>query len=617
LVRKDFVIGTAGHVDHGKSLLVKALTGIDPDRLPEEKARYMTIELGFAHLIFPDGTRVGIVDVPGHSRYVHNMAIGVHGLDAALLVVAADEGIMPQTLEHLQILKLMNVTKLIPVITKIDLATQEIIDSVCADVLDTLNAYGITLKSCVRVSAVTGQGVENLKSEILSLVSSIKEYPYKGYARLPIDRVFTIAGLGTVVTGTLVDNSFKEGDEVEIVPTGLTGKIRGIQQYGTPTKEASPRSRTALNIAGIPHSQISRGMVVVPKGACIPSTRFDAIYLHVNNQRDLKNSSKIICFVGAAEIPARVIYLDNSVSSDIIRFIRIELEQGTAAKRDDRYIIRSAAKDTTLGGGIIIDPYPNRRYSQSRQLLSLYKQIAQGKHEYHILVELSKGQLWAELNTLSNAIPIDQPVLESHISKLSAENLIKIIANHYIVSAETTEQIKQRVLTLIAKTPQASIDAGRLRQLLSVPAPVVKHILNELETAGFVTVEGNAVKTINLRQYLPKSAEELMNKIASYGLNVPSLSELITDQKQKHDFNLLVQKGYVVRLSQQIAVDKNTYEQAKAKIIEFLKERGQATVAEIRDILGSTRRPVIALLEKLDAEKVTLRVNDKRILRHR
>ncbi|MGD8597885.1 MAG: selenocysteine-specific translation elongation factor, partial [Anaerolineae bacterium] len=390
------VVGTAGHVDHGKSTLVKALTGIDPDRLKEEKEREMTIDLGFAWLALPSGERIGIVDVPGHKDFIKNMLSGVGGIDAALFVVAADEGVMPQTREHLAILDLLQVRGGVVALTKIDMAEDEDwLDLVEADLLDVLEDTVLDGAPVVRCSARTGEGLEAVVAELDRFLSSSAPRRDVGRPRLPVDRVFTIPGFGTVVTGTLSDGTLHVGQEVEIQPSGLKARIRGLQTHKEKIEEAVPGSRVAINLTGVSKDEIARGEVVTVPGWLRPTMLVDC---HLRYLPDaplpLKHNAAVNFFSGAAETQARVRLLGTrTLAPGDEGWVQIRLAQPVTLVKGDRYIIRQPSPSVTIGGGIVVNPFPGRRHRRFRpEVIEQLETLAHGTPEEILLQNLERQQ---------------------------------------------------------------------------------------------------------------------------------------------------------------------------------------------------------------------------------
>ena len=376
------VIGTAGHVDHGKSTLVTALTGINPDRLKEEQEREMTIDLGFAWMALPDGEPVGIVDVPGHRDFIENMLAGVGGIDAVLFVVAADEGVMPQTREHLTILDILQVQGGVIALTKCDLVDDpEWLELVKNDVRQAVQGTILADAPLVAVSAFTGAGLDELKNTLGAVLAERLPRPDLGRPRLPVDRVFSMPGFGTVVTGTLVDGVFRIGDEVEILPGGLRGRVRGLQAHKHSEESAAPGSRTAINIAGLSHEQVRRGDVIAHPGVYLPTSWLDVHFrLVADASSPLKHNTECKLFIGAAEVPVRLRLLG---SEELLPgqegWLQLELRQPVVAMRGDNYLLRRPSPGETLGGGVVVDPQPAGRHKRfDAEILQQLETLAQG-----------------------------------------------------------------------------------------------------------------------------------------------------------------------------------------------------------------------------------------------
>ena len=415
------VIGTAGHVDHGKSTLVHALTGIDPDRLREEKEREMTIDLGFAWLSLPPahdappgtpGEQVGVIDVPGHIDFIKNMLAGVGGIDAALFVVAADEGVMPQTREHLAILDLLQVSAGVVALTKIDAVSEEgWLDLVEADLREVLRGTCLGQAPIVPVSARTGAGLPALKQALADVLAQAPPRRDQGQPRLPVDRVFTVAGFGTVVTGTLSDGQFRVGDEVEIVPAGLKARIRGMQTHKKSVEVGLPGSRLAVNLTGVHPDELRRGMVIARPGALQPTTMVDARLRLVRGeagQPPLRHSQPVDFFSGAAEVPARVRLLDaEQLAHGSSGWVQLVLEAPVALAPGDRFIIRQASPSLTLGGGNVVNPHPRRRWRRFQpDLLAQLETLARGTPEDLVLHAL-QGHEPMPLKAVAEASGLD------------------------------------------------------------------------------------------------------------------------------------------------------------------------------------------------------------------
>ncbi|HUS15670.1 MAG TPA: selenocysteine-specific translation elongation factor, partial [Chloroflexia bacterium] len=398
-----YVLGTAGHVDHGKSTLVKALTGIDPDRLQEEKEREMTIDLGFAWLRLPGGAEVSVVDVPGHERFIKNMLAGVGGIDAALLVIAADEGPMPQTAEHLNILHLLGVDRGLVVITKRDLVDADWLDLVQEEVRDRLAGTTLAGAPLVPVSARTGAGLDDLKTAIAALLARTTPRVDRGRPRLPIDRVFSVAGFGTVVTGTLVDGSLQTGQEIEIVPGGLKSRVRGLQSHKHKAEVAPPGGRVAVNVGGLAVDDLHRGQVVTTPGWLHATTRIDArLHLLPDAPKPLAQNAILDLFAGAAESSCRVTLLDaEKLEPGRAGWVTLRLLTPVPVVKGDRFILRQPSPSVTIGGGVVIDAHPRRHRRFDPAIIRALETLERGTPEE--LVVQALGTEAGEVRTVLDA----------------------------------------------------------------------------------------------------------------------------------------------------------------------------------------------------------------------
>ena len=392
---KHLILGTAGHIDHGKTSLVKALTGIDTDRLKEEKARGITIELGFAHLELPGGIRFGIVDVPGHEKFVRAMVSGVGGMDLVMLVVAADEGLMPQPREHLDILRLLGVKSGLVALTKSDMVDTDWLALVTEEVREFVAGSFLEDAPIVAVSSRTGEGLHDLRQELSRLAEKAAEKKREGLFRLPVDRVFTVSGFGTVVTGTLLAGESRVGDELEILPSGREGKVRGIQAHASKTEKGQAGQRLAINLQGIDLDQVQRGDVVVPRDAFRATRAVDVRLDYLSSApRDLKHRATLRLHSATYEVPAQEILLDRNVlKTGESEHVQLRLREPALLLSGDSYILRVSSPATTVGGGTVLDPFPPRRRRRSSEALQLLDALASGEHQQTIALIIKQSLL--------------------------------------------------------------------------------------------------------------------------------------------------------------------------------------------------------------------------------
>jgi selenocysteine-specific elongation factor len=608
------ILGTAGHIDHGKSTLVKALTGIDPDRLAEEKQRGMTIDLGFAHMRLPDGRQLGIVDVPGHARFIRNMLAGAHGIDAVLLVVAADEGLMPQTREHLEIVDLLEVRRGLVALTKIDLVDTAWRQLVEGEVAEALRGTTVEGARIVGVSAISGEGMEDLKAAIADLFAQAEPKSDVGRPRLPIDRVFTMSGFGTVVTGTLVDGTLAVGDELDVVPHGRSTRIRGLQQYNEAVAEAVPGSRVAANLTGIEKKDLSRGDVLARHSTLATTRRIDAHVRVVSSAgRPLRHGAELLLHTGTAEVGARAIVLDgDSIDPGGEGWVQLYLDHPIAAATQDRFVLRLPSPSATVGGGRFAD-------------------VAPRKHPRHDAATRASLQSRAAGNVLQEELrkyPRGVSVAAFLKASLAAEpDLSRLIARRvgdWILDADAWSALALRARgELEAYHRDHPLRQGmpreELRSRLGLQGGVFGAAIKGLVADG-VLQERDADLALSSHQVAIESGEgpaaRLLETLGSQPFTPPSIAEAMRASGAGPEVvRALAQRGDLVRVSEDTAFTRAAYDQAVLAVKGLIATHGSVSVAQLRDHLGATRRPVLALLEHLDAERVTRRVGDARVLR--
>ncbi len=616
-----FVLGTAGHVDHGKSLLVKALTGIDPDRLKEEKERGMTIDLGFAWLTLPGGREVSIVDVPGHERFIKNMLAGVGGIDMALLIIAADEGVMPQTREHLAILDLLGMKNGIVVITKKDLVDSEMLELVTLDIEETLKGTTLAKSQIIPVSAMTGENLPILIKAIDSMLNNTSPKRDIGKPRLPIDRIFTIAGFGTVVTGTLIDGKLSKGQEVEIVPSSVKTHIRGLQTHKQTSDTATPGSRVAANLMNISIEQISRGDVLTTLGWLKASRTLDVkLRLLVSAPRALEHNAQVTLHTGSAESQAKVRLLDASeVKPGDTAFAQIVLDTPIAAVKDDLFIIRSPQE--TLGGGQILDTKAKRhRRFESSTIEQLQKKEGGGA-EAVILASLD-AQKPIELGKLAATCNLPAKEIEGAIASLAERKDVVILGEkveRLIYSAQAWAAIKQSVGQTLEKFHRdyplrQGMAKEELKDKIKAPAKFFDSAIKQLSSEGILNESGPTVHTPG---HQVKLTPELQKKIDVYikALAIVPFSPPTETTIEPELLSILIGQRKVVKVTDNVVFTADAYDKMVQNTIDHIKTHKQITIAEVRDMLQTSRKYALALMEYLDNQKITRRVGDGRVLR--
>jgi selenocysteine-specific elongation factor len=627
------VIGTAGHVDHGKSTLVMALTGINPDRLKEEREREMTIDLGFAWMTLPNGELVGIVDVPGHRDFIENMLAGVGGIDAVIFVVAADEGVMPQTREHLIILDILQVQGGVIALTKSDLVSDpEWLDLIKTDVHQVVQGTVLADAPMVAVSALTGAGLSDLIQALNGVLAQKMPRPDLGRPRLPVDRVFTMPGFGTVVTGTLTDGEFHTGDEVEILPEGLRGRIRGLQSHKSKEEVALPGSRTAINITGISHEQVKRGDEVVHLGTYQPTQWLDVHFrLVADSSSILKHNSECKLFIGTSEVNTRLRLLG---SDELLPgqdgWLQLELHQPVVAVRGDHYLLRRPSPGETLGGGIVVDPHPKKRH----------KRFDEGMiGQLQILAEGTPAELLLRASLLSGAAPVHEVVARSRLPLAQAvEALSELVASGQLIALEkgnvtpesdvlaiTQQQWNEMALKVVHEV-QTYLQAYPLRQglpreqlksRLKLSPRVFNSLLRKcstekllVETGTLVSIPGREVKYSASQQ---EKVNLLLARFAGAPYSPPSIKDCQVEIGEEL-YNSLIGMDRLVQVSPDVVFRRQDYDHLLGEVRRHLETKGTLTVAEFRDRFNTSRRYALAFLEYLDVIGVTLREGDNRRL---
>jgi selenocysteine-specific elongation factor len=610
----NFVLGTAGHIDHGKSTLITALTGIDPDRLAEEKRRGMTIDLGFAHLLLPSGIEIGIVDVPGHARFMRNMLAGTHGLDAVMLVIAADEGVMPQTREHLEIIDLLDVSRGVVVLSKVDLVDAEWLALVRSEVMEAAKGTSLSGAPILPFSAVSGEGKAELVAALDGLFAEAPSRPDVGRPRLPIDRVFTMSGFGTVVTGTLVDGSLELGEDLEVVPGGRTVRVRGLQQHNRKVDTASPGSRVALNLTGVEKDQLARGDVLARPKTLNATRRIDAtVRVLASAPQSLRHGAELLLHTGTGEVSCRAIVLgDDEIVAGKQGWAQLYLERPIAAAEHDRFILRVPSPATTIAGGRFVDVAPRKHSRHDSAVTRSLERRAAGDILQEELRKYPRGVTVAALLKATLAP-------EAGVAALKARRI-----GDWLYDVEAWQAIAGRAsLELTGYHSAHPLRPGmareELRSRLGVPAASFSSIIRGLVEDGLVAERDGLIATPDHRVELHSpggAAALLVELLGRQPLAPPSLAEATKQTGASPEIvRALARQGEIVQVGDDVAFTKDAYETVVAMVREIVSSTGSITVAQLRDRMGASRRPVLALLEHLDAERVTRRVGDARVMR--
>lgn len=615
------VFGTAGHVDHGKSTLVRALTGIDPDRLAEEKAREMTIDLGFAWLDLAVGRRIGIVDVPGHRDFIENMLAGIGGIDAALLIVAADEGVMPQTREHLAILNLLGIEHGIIVLTKIDMIeSAEWLELVEQDIRGLVTHSSLSNAIIVRVSARKGQGLDELVKQMGVLLDGMPQIGDTGVPRLPIDRVFSASGFGTVVTGTLSGGSLQLGQELEIQPSGAKARIRGLQSYGEAIERAESGSRVAVNLAGITYKEVARGDTLSRPGLLQPSKLIDVRFeLLADVSRPLKHDTEVKIYVGTSESTGHVrLVADDVLLPGASSWLQIRLDQPLAVVQGDRFILRCPSPSETIGGGLIVNPHPSKRWKRFDQdvIHDLDTRLNGSPIERLVQAASVRGLIGRE--ELYKLLRYDEKEFEYAIAAAMNSGVLRAFPQDRFLSNVAYEQIVQQLLSVLEKYHQLNplklgMPREELRTRLEIP---FSSFVPLMESLAQIVVDHDIVRLVTHEVYFTPAQQKqiaaLNTILGERPYSPPSFRESV-DIVGEEILYALLELGQIVRVQPDVIFSSRAYREMTDAVIQIIDERGEIAANELRDRFGTTRKYAIGLLDHLDEINVTRRVGDVRV----
>ncbi len=631
---KQIVLGTAGHIDHGKTTLVRALTGIETDRLKEEKARGITIELGFAYLDLPGGQRLGIVDVPGHEKFVKNMVAGAAGIDLVALVIAADEGVMPQTREHLDICKLLGVEQGLVVLTKIDMVDEEWLELVTEDVAEYVEGTFLEGAPIIGVSGVTGQGIDQLKAELDDLVSRLEERPAVGPFRLPVDRVFTMKGFGTVITGTAITGQVSVGSEVTIYPKGFSAKVRGLQVHNQEVTTARRGQRTAINLQGVEKSGVERGDVLATPGSLNPSLWLD---LELNAlpdmARPLKHRAPIRLHTGSAEVLGRVMLLDrDELKAGETALAQVRLESPVAVMAGDRYVLRSYSPVHTIAGGIVLHPHPGRRKRNRPEVMADLKALKAGEPREQVAVHARlAGERGITSEELARLVSLSPKELDNLVGDmLSKQELVRFDKDGgRMIAATVQQELLDQAMELVGAYHQANpLKAGMPREelkgrlLKTGDAKLFAHLMRKLEGGEEIKAEKDLLRLPSHQVKLAGADKELRERIfrayVDGGPAPPNLKDVVAGADPslaREVLALLVSEGDLVKVKQELYYHAEALEELKTRLKEFLQANQRINAAQFKEITGLSRKYIIPLLEHFDAIHLTMRVGDERVLR--
>lgn len=625
---KNIILGTAGHIDHGKTTLIKALTGRETDNLKEEKQRGISINLGFTYFDLPSKKRVGIVDVPGHEKFIKNMLAGACGIDIVLLVIAADEGVMPQTIEHLDILNYLDVKKGIIVLTKCDLVDEEFIELVKDDIREKTKGLFIEGAPIVEVDSVSRRGLDELVQKIDEISEDIEEKKTDAPSRMSIDRVFSLKGFGTIVTGTLIEGKISVDDEMTIYPSEKKVKVRNLQVHGCDVKTVYAGQRTAINLSNIKVSEIQRGDVIAQTGSVEESMMIDVnISLVEHCKKSLKHWDRIRIFHGTKQILCRIVPLnEDEIQYGESGYAQLRLEEKIVAKKGDRFIIRSYSPMDTIGGGVIIDTAPKKHKIYDESVIEALKIKEKGELK-DILEEYLKLNLsnYITLKELVSYTGEKEEYVKEGLNALIDENKVFCV-NKYYLHISHYQKLKEKVIEILTKYhKQYRLRNGILKEELrskvdnSLKVKDMDVILNKMVEEKDIKVQDNLVSNydfeVKFNQKQLSIKKEIEDKSRKNGLNSLMTKDDICNKNKFYEEVLEALTGETIqKLDDAYYIDKKVYENVKKDLLEYLNKNKEITVAQFRDITKSNRKISIVMLEHFDRNRITKRVEDKRIL---
>jgi selenocysteine-specific elongation factor len=630
------ILGTAGHIDHGKTSLTRALTGVDTDRLPEEKARGITIELGFAPLDLPDGTRLGVIDAPGHEGLVRTMVAGAAGIDLLLLVVAADEGVMPQTREHLAICQLLGITRAVVALTKVDAVDEELAELAADEVRDLLAPTPLAGAPIVRVSSVTGEGIDALCAALAALAAaSPARTPRAGPPRLPVDRCFEMRGFGPVVTGTLIGSELRVGDAVTLLPGDRRARVRGLQSHGLALDAAQPGTRCAVNLSGVALESLARGLVLTSPGALVPATAVDARVEWLPEAPPIEEPTPVMLLAGTAERLARIAPIGDPVlAPGATSFARLHLSAPMALLPGDRFVLRGFARTAigaTLGGGTVLDVAPPHRRRSDQELVRELEELALRDAETDVQVRVrraglagtTRGALARETGRLAGEIA---DAIESARGRERLET-----AGERVVDASALARLGEALLGALdayhaAEPLRPGMPAGALRGALpaNVPPETVELALARLAQAGAIATHADHVRLAAHHPTLDPAARAACDRIAALlagaGLEPPSLHDVaaavgIAEAAARDMLAHLERERRVVRARPDLWFDAAAIDALRKRVLAHFAQREELATPDYKALIGTSRRTAVPLMELFDAERLTVRRGEVRRLR--
>lgn len=628
---KNIIIGTAGHIDHGKTALIKALTGTNTDRLQEEKKRGITIELGFAYFLLDTGERAGIVDVPGHEKFIKNMLAGAGGMDMVLLVVAADDGVMPQTREHLGILRLLSIQAGIVVITKCDLVEQDWLELVREDVKKAVEGTFLEKAPIVCVSSHTGEGLPELKQEINRLAAAVRNKDTDKPLRMPVDRVFTIDGFGTVVTGTVMEGTAAEGDEVEIYPSGLKSRIRNLQVHAACVPRAYAGQRVAINLGGLKKEDLDRGDTVARPGSMRNARMLD-VRLHVlpDAGRAVKNGSWLHFHHGAREALCKVALLDaQELAPGQSGFAQLRFNEQVAVKAGDHYVVRFYSPLITMGGGVVLDAAPRKHRRNSKKVLEALTVLESGSGEDRLLqVIRDNARDFLSVQQLHKAAGLDKGVFDGQLAALVQQGKA-VMAADVPLDTDTLLQLEQRARDVLQQFhAEFPLKAGmKLDEFKNKLVPGRKSalgnaLIQRFQAAGIATCQGDSLALAGFEPLDSPRVRELREKLdrryRAAGFEPPTQEEALAALPGQKEalavLDAMIDEGTLVVGAPKLYFHREACQTAVNMIQKHMESHPNLTLAEFRDMAGTSRKYALALLDYLDRARITKKVGDARVL---
>ena len=624
---KNIIIGTAGHVDHGKTALIKALTGIETDRIKEEKKRGITIELGFAYLDLPDGEKAGIIDVPGHEKFVKNMLAGAGGIDLALLVVAADEGFMPQTREHLGILSLLNISEGIIVVTKKDMVDEDWLEIVCDEVRQEVQGTFLENAQMIPVSSYTGEGIEQLRQAIFTMIdqkTQIKnlDVPF----RIPVDRIFSVEGFGTVITGTLIEGTMKVGDPVTVYPSRIESRIRNLQVHSQDVQEAYAGQRVAVNLAGLKKTDLNKGDVIAVPDSMHTTMMVD-IHLTVlkDCDREIRNATRLHLYHGARDILCKIVLLDrDSVGAGESCYAQLRLEEEIAVKTGDRFVLRFYSPVETIGGGVILDSNPFKHKRNDAAVLESLKLKEGGSDREKISAALRDYSARFEtLDFLQIQTGIPKEQFEQQINKLIKDKVAFRVSDNVVIHTDYLNRLKDSAVKLLESYHKENPlregmkkDEFRNKLIKYEDISVVDKITDSLVNRKVLKYVNNCVALADFEVQQDNNQQEIENAFLQGGFSPESPDQIAARFPKVKNFKQvlesLVNTGKLVRVEEKILLHADYYNKALTLAKAHVDQNGQITLAEMRDLMGASRKFAVAVLEYWDKRGITKKVGDAR-----